>query len=97
MVFTIHLVDNDLAGQNPEAFLVKAEGDVKIRKIIPVKRILATPQHLCAPVLFIPLEKGFPQSLLNRTGGQLLLFADVLDQGRQARKHYKRHGWSGCG
>ena len=92
MVFALHLFHDDLGGQHPVALFIHVQGDVEIREVVLLEGVFADAEVQRAAVALVALEQGLAQGRLHHLGGQLLLFADVLDQVRQTGEKNQCHG-----
>ena len=53
MVFTLNVINDDLAGENPITLFIEIESDIEIAEIFFVKRIFTDPQIKRAPVALV--------------------------------------------
>ena len=91
MVFALHLINNDLAGQNPVALLLQVEANVKVAEILLIKGVFADAEIQGAPVTLVALQQGLPQGRFHHLRRQLLLFTDVVDQVAETGKQDESH------
>ena len=91
MVFALHLINNDLAGENSVALLLKVKANVEVAEVLLIKGVFADADVQGAPVALIALQQGLSQGRLHHLGRQLLLFADVVDQVAETGKQDESH------
>ena len=96
MVFALHLVHDDLAGQHPVALLFEVKSHIEVAEVLLFEGVLTDAQIQRASVALIALEQSFTQGGLHHLGRQLLLVADVVDQvaesGEKNESHRKGRG-----
>ncbi len=97
MVVAFHFLNDDLAGQHPVALLFQIKGHVEVGEIVFFEWILADAQIEGAAIALVALEQGLAQGGLHHLGGELLFFADVLDQVVQTGEQNQGHGGLRCG
>jgi len=97
VVFALHLLHDDLAGQYAIALLLQIEGHVEVAEVLLVEGVFADAEVEGAAIALVTLQQGLTQGGLHHLGSQLLLVADVVDQVVQAGQQDKRHGGFGCG
>ena len=91
MVFALHLINNDLAGENPVALLLQVEANVEVAEVLLIKGVFADAEIQGAPVALVALQQGLPQGRFHHLRRQLLLFTDVVDQVAETGKQDESH------
>ena len=80
-----------LLAKNPVSLLLEVESDIEVAEVLLVEGVFADPQIHRASVALVSLQQGFPQGCFHHLRGQLLLFADVIDQVAEAWKQDESH------